>query len=77
MLMIGAAAVMFGGMALLATSGGIENGSLTPVAWLVVTILGSVFAAGQSVGAVWTLRAFSGPETGDNRGTSNRQEPPQ
>ncbi len=75
--MVGAAAVMFGGMAILATRGGIVNGLLTPGAWIAVTLLGSIFAMGQSIGAVWTLRAFSGPETGDNRGTSNRQEPPQ
>lgn len=73
-LMVLGAFVMFGGMLLLASRGGMESGRLTGLGWVSVGVLGSIFTALQGFGSVWVLRSVAGSETRDNRETSEARD---
>lgn len=73
-MMIGGAIVMFGGMALLASNGGMRDGQLTVLGWVSAAILGMIFTGAQSYGSMWVLRSVMGRETGDNEHASKRQD---
>lgn len=70
-LMVGGAAAMFSGMAVLSNLGGLSGTGLSWPGWLAATVLGCLFTSAQGFGSVWILRSVAGPETGDNGGASN------
>lgn len=74
MAMIAATVVMFGGMWLVGTMGGLSDGKLTGWAWVAASLLGCIFVGGQALGAVWVLRSVVGSETGKNNEASKSQE---
>lgn len=61
--LVGACAVMVGGLALVAMTGGLRNGSLAPWAWLACILLGAVFVLLQSWGALGLANRFLRAET--------------
>lgn len=73
-MMVLGAAVMFGGVALLALNGGMVGGKLTGLGWAGVAILGMVFTGAQSYGAVWVLRSVIGEETVARADTSEEKD---
>lgn len=48
--LLGGLAILIGGVALVATAGGIQNGVLQPWAWIAVMILGGLFITIQILG---------------------------
>lgn len=74
LMMVGGASVMFGGLAMMATNGGIQDGKLTGLGWAGVGILGMIFTGAQSYGAVWVLRSVVGEETTRGAGASESKD---
>lgn len=74
LMMVGGAAVMFGGLAMMAMNGGIQNGKLTGLGWAGVGVLGMIFTGAQSYGAVWVLRSVVGEETTRGAGASESRD---
>ncbi len=72
--MMVAAAIMFGGMWLVASTGGLVDGKLTLFAWFAAGLLGCIFVGGQAFGSVWVLRSVMADETGKNSEASKSQE---
>lgn len=55
--------VMIGGIFLTAEAGGISNSVLTLGGWMASTVIGSIFVAMQTLGAVIAVTQLSGSET--------------
>ncbi|QYK52967.1 MAG: hypothetical protein KF824_11990 [Fimbriimonadaceae bacterium] len=72
--MIAATLVMFVGMWLVGSTGGLIAGKLTSWAWIAVLLLGCIFVGGQALGAVWVLRSVVARETSKNEEASESQE---
>ncbi len=73
-MMVLGAIVMFGGMALMASNGGMVDGRLTILGWMGAGVLGMVFCGAQSYGAVWVLKSVIGSETRDNEDASKNED---
>jgi len=70
-MMIVGAVILLAGLGLVAAIHGIQNGSLTPIAWIVATLAGGMFVQTQITSAVMMLSVATENEPGRIPGASD------
>ncbi|QYK56580.1 MAG: hypothetical protein KF733_03650 [Fimbriimonadaceae bacterium] len=68
------AALLFGALFGISAAGGIQDGSLTPLAWAAVALTGLVFVASQTAAATALVHLTQRPDTAEPHRPSDNQE---